>query len=96
MINGIFLSYYAEPNITTSSKKVLKAGYEAIAYVAETLVFIFLGLGLFAFDHHYKEMGVWMVFLTIINLNIARFLNVTIISYFVNRTRIENKVTKKF
>ena len=27
LVNGIFLSYYAEPNITTQSKKVLKAGY---------------------------------------------------------------------
>lgn len=27
LVNGIFLSYYAEPNITNQSKKVLKAGY---------------------------------------------------------------------
>lgn len=50
LVNGIFLSYYATPNISTSSKKVLKMGYETLAYAAETLVFIFLGLGLFAFN----------------------------------------------
>ena len=50
LVNGIFLSYYATPNISNSSKKVLKMGYETLAYAAETLVFIFLGLGLFAFN----------------------------------------------
>jgi sodium/hydrogen exchanger 8 len=54
MVNGIFLSYYATPNISHSSKKVLKMGYETVAYSAETLVFIFLGLGLFAFSHPYE------------------------------------------
>lgn len=96
MINGIFLSYYAEPNISKQSKKVLKTGYETIAYAAETLVFIFLGLGLFAFNHPYKEMGVWMVVTTILNLNIARFLNISVISYLVNKSRTENKITPKF
>jgi len=54
LVNGIFLSYYATPNILHSSRKVLKMGYETVAYSAETLVFIFLGLGLFAFDHPYE------------------------------------------
>lgn len=54
LVNGIFLSVYASNNITNSSKKVLKAGYETIAYSAEILVFIFLGIGLFAFNHPYE------------------------------------------
>lgn len=53
IVNGIFLGYYAEPNCSDQSKKVLKATYESIAFAAETLVFIFLGLGLFAFNHPY-------------------------------------------
>jgi len=54
LVNGIFLNYYAAPNISNSSKKVLKTAYETVAYSAETLVFIFLGIGLFAFDHPYS------------------------------------------
>ena len=27
LVNGIFLSYYAEPNISRDSKRVLKAAY---------------------------------------------------------------------
>ena len=51
LCNGIFLSQYAQPNLSSISRKVLHAGYETAAYSAETLVFIFLGFGLFAFDH---------------------------------------------
>jgi len=96
LVNGIFLSYYAEPNISNSSKKVLKIGYETVAYSAETLVFIFLGTGLFAFNHPYGQMGPWMIFLTILNLNVARVLNIYIISWFLNLTRTNNKITAKF
>jgi NhaP-type Na+/H+ or K+/H+ antiporter len=53
MVNGIFLSYYAQPNISNSARNVLKTGYETVAQTAETLVFIFLGFGLFAFNHPY-------------------------------------------
>lgn len=51
LTNGVFLSYYAEANVSQASKRVLKVGYETFAYAAETLVFIFLGIGLFAFNH---------------------------------------------
>jgi sodium/hydrogen exchanger 8 len=92
LVNGIFLSFYATPNISSSSKKVLKTGYETIAYSAEILVFIFLGLGLFAFDHPYEEMGVWMVILTLLNVTFARILNVYIVSWIVNKFRKEHKI----
>ena len=60
------------------------------------MVFIFLGLGLTAFNHPYEQMGFLMVPLTILNLSIARFLNITVVSYLVNRSRNHKKVTKKF
>jgi sodium/hydrogen exchanger 8 len=41
-------------------------------------------------------MGFWMVVTTVINLNISRFLNISIISFLVNKSRNENVVTKKF
>ena len=92
LVNGIFLAYYATPNISSTSRRVLKTGYETIAYSAETTAFIFLGIGLFAFDHPYEEMGLWMVIFTILNLTLARFINVWVVSFFVNRFRTNNKV----
>ena len=96
MVNGIFLSYYAQPNISVSARRVLKTGYETVSHSAETLVFIFLGLGLTAFNHPYEQMGWAMVPLTIINLGFARFLNIGIVSYFVNKSRNHKKITRKF
>ena len=96
MVNGIVLSYYAQPNVSEASRRVLKTSYETVAHSAETLVFIFLGLGLTAFNHPYQQMGWAMIPLTIINLSIARALNIGIVTYLVNRSRNHKKVTPKF
>lgn len=95
LTNGVFLSYYATPNTTPAAKKVLKMGYETIAVSAETLVFLFLGIGLFAFNHPYEQLGWGLVVTTIINLNLARALNVFVVSALVNTTREKNKITPK-
>ena len=49
LTNGLFLALYAAPNVSRGSRKVLKIAYETLAYIFETLVFIFLGIGIFAF-----------------------------------------------
>ena len=95
LTNGVFLSYYATPNISPAAKKVIKMLYETIAYSAETVVFLFLGIGLFAFNHPYKQLGWGLVITTIINLNFARFLNIYITSAFVNCSRTKSKIPPK-
>ena len=47
--NSIFLSKYASHNLSSISRKVLKQGYDTLAYTAETFVFLFLGAGMFSF-----------------------------------------------
>jgi len=54
LTNGVALSYYAKPNISEAAKKVCSMGYETIAYSAETIVFLFLGIGLFAIEHPFR------------------------------------------
>lgn len=49
LCNGVFLHIYASPNIPRMARKTLHIGYETAVYTCETLVFIFLGMGLFAF-----------------------------------------------
>jgi len=95
LCNGIFLSQYAQPNLSKSSRRVLSAGYETAAYSCETLVFLFLGMGLFAFNHPYEQMGVPLLIGTIINLNIARALNVLIVTGLLNKFRTKNKFSGK-
>lgn len=96
LTNGIFLNYYGTPNISRASRKVIKITVDTVAYITESLVFIFLGMGVFAIKHPYKEMGAGTIVLAIINLNLARFFNVGIVSYSVNKTRTKaSRITNK-
>ena len=62
---------------------------------AEQIVFLFLGFGLFAINHPYKQMGVGLVITTIVNLNFARFLNIYLVTSLVNCHRTKTKLNKK-
>jgi len=96
LTNGIVLNYYATPNISVASRKVTKIAVDTIAYVTETMVFLFLGIGMVAFDHPYGDMGTGSMLTTVLNLNIARFLNIFFVTYMVNRSRSdETKITGK-
>ena len=93
--NGVFLSYYAQNNISKDSARVLKLCYETVAVTAEQIVFLFLGIGLFAFNHPYEKMGWGLALTTVINLNFARFLNVMIVSAMVDCSRSKSKIPNK-
>jgi len=87
LINGIFLSYYATPNLSEEGRKLLSMTYETIAFGFETLVFLFLGMGMFAFNHPYNQLTFLFVLLCILNLFIARAINITVVSWIVNAFR---------
>ncbi len=53
LTNGMVLNYYATPNITVHSRRVIKIAVDTVAYLTETMVFLFLGIGMIAFDHPY-------------------------------------------
>jgi len=94
LTNGVFLSYYATPNISPAAKKVLQLCYETVAVSAEQIVFLFLGIGLFAFNHPYEQMGWGLALTTVLNLNLARFLNISVVTSLVNCHRKETKLDK--
>jgi solute carrier family 9 (sodium/hydrogen exchanger), member 8 len=87
LTNGVFLSYYAKPNISVQASKILKTVYEVVAYTSETIVFLFFGIGCFAIDHPYSEMGWGLPIWTLINLNFARAINIGVVGLIVNCTR---------
>ena len=70
--------------------------YETLAYTSETLVFLILGGGVFAFHHPYKQMGVGLFLSTLVILNVARFLNIFIVSLIVNKFRTVSIVSRSF
>ena len=51
LLNGICLNYYAKPNCSPAARKIAKMLYEVVAYSAETIVFLFLGIGLFTIEN---------------------------------------------
>lgn len=96
LTNGIFLNMYAAPNISKGSRRVVKITYETVAYSAESLVFIFLGIGLFAFDHPFTNVSVLTILLSIVNLNFARAVNIILVSKLVNLFRSDQtKINSK-
>ena len=90
----MFLNYYATPNVTDTSRKIASLTYETVAYGTETLVFLFLGIGIFAFEHPFKEMGIGLFLTSILNLNLSRFLNVRFCTWCANFTRSEESKIK--
>lgn len=90
LINGVFLNIYAKPNISTATRKIIKMLYEVVAHTAETIVFLFLGIGLFTIPNPFKTMGFGTFITMVLNLNLARILNIAIVSFLVNLQRSEN------
>lgn len=60
------------------------------------IVFLFLGIGIFAIPKPFETMGFGTLFCTILNLNIARFLNIFFVTGLVNWQRTpESKINFK-
>ena len=75
---------------------MLKLCYETVAVTADQIVFLFLGISLFAFNHPYEKMGWGLAITTVLNLNFARFLNIMITTSLVNCSRsIDTKIPFK-
>ena len=89
LTNGIVLNYYGTPNVNEQSRQVIKMTVESLAYTTETMVFIFLGIGVFTFSDKYDKVSVGTLFWALINLNIARYLNVWVTSWICNMYRSE-------
>mmetsp|Transcript_7994 Transcript_7994/g.15719 ORF Transcript_7994/g.15719 Transcript_7994/m.15719 type:complete len:510 (+) Transcript_7994:1974-3503(+) len=73
---GIFMARYAQPNLSDMSRAMVGRAYSVVAHASETLVFIFLGIGLFSFDLPFKKTGVLLTVGSIVFCLIGRALNV--------------------
>ena len=51
---GIFMARYTFPNLSETTQSMVSKAYAAIAHAAETIVFLFLGMGLFSFNLPYE------------------------------------------
>ncbi len=58
--------------------------YETFSYCSEILVFLYLGLGLFAIDHSYSKMGGMLLLVGFIATGVGRFVNIYGLSAAIN------------
>ncbi len=57
---------------------------ECISYASELLVFLYLGLGLFAVDHDFHRMGLGLLMFGFLAIAIGRFINIYGLSATIN------------
>ena len=87
LTNGAFLSIFSTPNVSKKTRRMYRGTISTLAHLSDTIVFLFLGIGIIAFDHPWKKMGFSTIFLALINLNIARGLNIGITTFLINCSR---------
>jgi len=81
---GITMSDYTWMNFSEVGKMSVHRCVLAVAYCAETMIFVYLGTSLFAFRHHYNAS---MIFLTLLLCFSARFIGIFGLTPIVNLFR---------
>jgi len=84
LLFGITLAHYGDVNLSRESQTNTRVLFHILANISETLVFIFLGLALFAFDQEYKAT---LIGVSIPIILISRALNIFPLSLIINLTR---------
>jgi sodium/hydrogen exchanger 8 len=89
------MAKYTYPNLSEDSKSTVGHAYEVVAHASETLIFVFVGMGLFSFNLPFGKMGYslffWMLFAVLLGRGANILINTSILNYF-----LENKISKKF
>mmetsp|Transcript_59988 Transcript_59988/g.68225 ORF Transcript_59988/g.68225 Transcript_59988/m.68225 type:complete len:532 (-) Transcript_59988:347-1942(-) len=93
---GIIMAKYAQENLSEEALKVTHRGFQAMAYTAETLIFVFLGMGVLSFSIRWELIGWTLAIASIIIITFGRACNVYGVTKIVNRYRTRTKVSKKF
>ena len=94
LFNGIAHSTYTKPYLRKFSKIAVKAIYETIAWLFETLAYIFLGLGFSSFSELFKFLSFSMIIYLSLVVLFARAVNIYVCSYLCNKSRTTNYINK--
>lgn len=86
------MARYAYPNLHDLAKEVVREAYEIFAHASETLIFIFLGMGMWSFDLPYGEMGWQLLLFMLIAVLVGRAVNIVSCTAFLNMFRV-NKIS---
>lgn len=84
--SGIFARRYIEPNVSDETKHNAEVIFNLVAYLAETCIFINLGLSVFGFSGRFDWAFIIFAFLASL---IGRAMSVYPISFLFNRSLVE-------
>lgn len=88
---GIVMAHYAYKNLSGEAQHSSRSIFEALAFLFETFIFIYLGMALFTFDHAWDPV---LIILTLPIMCIARALNIFPLSFAMNlKRKSHHKVT---
>nr|NVI76235.1 Na[+]/H[+] hydrogen exchanger 1 [Cucujiformia] len=88
---GIVMSHYTHFNLSTVTQITMQQTLRTLAFIAETCVFVYLGLALFSFKHRTEPaLIIWSIILCLL----GRACNIFPLALLVNRFR-EHQITKK-
>eukprot|EP00794_Sanderia_malayensis_P018860 gene18860-20760_t len=88
---GIVMSHYAHFNLSPVTQITVQQLFRTTAFVAELLVFAYLGMAIFSFKH---RLELAFVIWSIVMILIGRALNIFPLSFILNFFR-ETKISKK-
>eukprot|EP00795_Rhopilema_esculentum_P001338 gene1338-15736_t len=88
---GIVMSHYAHFNLSPVTQITVQQLFRTAAFLAELLVFAYLGMAIFSFKHRLElSFVIWSIILILI----GRAVNIFPLSYILNYFR-ETKISKK-
>lgn len=88
---GIVMSHYTHFNLSTVTQITMQQTMRTLSFIAETIVFAYLGLAIFSFKHRCEwALVIWALLLCLF----GRACNIFPLAWLVNRFR-EHKITKK-
>lgn len=91
LAEGIVMSYYVRPNLSETIGRMSNTIFKIFAFVGETLVFVYLGFAVAAFDH---ELNFGLIVFGIIFCVLGRAGNIFPLSWILNRGR-KIKISRK-
>ncbi|KAL0211857.1 hypothetical protein RCL1_005483 [Eukaryota sp. TZLM3-RCL] len=95
LVFGMVSSYYTEQNVSFFSAITIKYLLKLLAFVSETIIFIFLGLALFLGLADGTLVFDWaLIGWTLLLMQLTRILSVIVLSLIANQYRIQ-KVSKR-
>ncbi|CAF3426268.1 unnamed protein product [Rotaria sp. Silwood1] len=87
LVCGLTMSHYTHENLSNVGRQSITVIFRTIAFLAETCVFVYLGLGIFEYQHAFHPK---LIFWTILLTLIGRAAHVFPLSFVMNCFRSKN------